>query len=79
MPYIQEHDKERVRGDGPKNAGELNFAITELILEYLDRKGLRYQNINDIVGALEGAKMEFTRRITNPYEDQKIKDNGDVY
>ena len=38
-----------------------------------------YQAINDIVGAVEGAKLEFVRRIVNPYEDKKIKENGDVY
>ena len=79
MPYIEDHDRERVIGDGPNNCGELNFAITDLLLEYLERKGLRYQTINDIIGALEGAKLEFTRRVTNPYEDKKIKENGDVY
>jgi len=42
-------------------------------------QGPSYQTINDIIGALEGAKMEFYRRVVVPYEDKKIKDNGDVY
>jgi hypothetical protein len=45
----------------------------------MDAKGKNYQTVNDIVGALEGAKMEFYRRAAAPYEDLKIKENGDVY
>jgi hypothetical protein len=41
--------------------------------------GLSYQTINDIVGALEGAKLEFYRRVAVPYEDKKIIENGDVF
>jgi hypothetical protein len=79
MPYIEDADRERVLGDGPKTAGELNFAFTYLILEYIDRKGENYQTLNDVMGALEGAKLELYRREIAPYEDTKIKKNGDVY
>lgn len=78
MPYIQEFKKDFASTD-PACAGELNYAFTELIIKYIERKGLSYQTINDIVGALEGAKMEFYRRVAAPYEDKKIKENGDVY
>lgn len=78
MPYIKQEDKERVLTTGPTNAGELNFALTVLVQGYFVNNGSRYQQINDIVGALEGCKLEFTRRVTNPYEDVKIKLNGDV-
>jgi len=40
---------------------------------------LRYQNINDLLGALEGAKLELYRRVAAPYEDEKVESNGDVY
>ena len=43
------------------------------------QKGLNYQTCNDVMGALEGAKAEFYRRVVGPYEDQKIEENGDVY
>jgi hypothetical protein len=79
MPYIQDHDRERVIGDGPKNAGELNYALTELVIEYMERTGKCYNTMNDIMGALEGCKLEFYRRVTAPYEDKKIEENGDVY
>ena len=78
MPYIKEEDKQKVRESIPTCAGELNFKITELVQAYFIQNGARYQQINDIVGALEGAKLEFTRRVTNPYEDSCIARNGDV-
>jgi len=53
--------------------------FTEVIKMYMKDHGLSYQTINDIVGALEGAKLEFYRRIAVGYEEQKRHDNGDVY
>ena len=79
MPYIDQNGRERLWEDVPQNAGELNYAITTIIDQYRYTKGFDYQTINDIVGALEGAKLEFYRRVVVPYEDQKIKENGDVY
>lgn len=80
MPYIKQIRKTCLEGgDDPKNPGELNFLVTECVKEYLDAHGLSYQTINDIMGALEGAKLEFYRRVAGPYEDIKIKENGDVY
>lgn len=63
----------------PINSGELNYCLTELCRLYLDSKVQNYNTINDIVGALEGAKLEFYRRIAVPYEEKKINQNGDVY
>lgn len=77
MPYIAK-DLRNMARCYPENAGELNYAFTVLIKDYYNKCPC-YQSINDIVGALEGAKLEFTRRITNPYEDQKIRENSDVY
>lgn len=78
MPYIKQDDRLRVRHEGATNSGELNFLLTELVQRYFVDNGGRYQQINDIVGALEGCKLEFTRRITNSYEDGKIRAHGDV-
>jgi hypothetical protein len=80
MPYIIEKLRHCLRvGDIAKNPGELNYQISDLINEYCTSKKLSYQTINDVVGALEGAKLEFYRRIAVPYEDTKIATNGDVY
>ena len=67
-------------GDEPRDPGELNFALTIIVDKYLqNRGGLRYAHINEVVGALECAKLELYRRVAAPYEDQKIKESGDVY
>jgi len=83
MPYIKWTDRFDLSGDnplrGPENAGELNYMITILLLDYWNTQKQNYQTLNDIIGALEGAKMEFYRRVVVPYEDDKIKQNGDVY
>ncbi len=80
MPYIKKEDRNRVEvSEVAENAGELNFLITQLLLYYLFHEKLSYRRINDCIGALEGAKMEFYRRVVVPYEEKKIEENGDVY
>ncbi len=81
MPYIDEVRRVKLLQfkDQPQNAGELNFLLTNLIANYISFKGEKYQHYNDIMGALEGAKLELYRRKIAPYEDKKIEENGDVY
>lgn len=79
MPYIADYKRAGVSRNGPTDAGELNYAITKLLDSYLIHEGLNYKNINDCLGACEGAKLEFYRRVAVPYEDKKIAENGDVY
>ena len=80
MPYIDPKNRYDLQvGFTPNNPGELNYLFTSLITEYLKTKKTSYQTINDILGALEGCKLEFYRRIAVPYEQDKIKTNGDVY
>ena len=80
MPYILRSRRVKLDGnrDLPRNAGELNYVITNIISEYYQQEG-GYSSINDVLGALEGAKLEFYRRVAAPYEDTKIQENGDVY
>lgn len=78
MPYIKAKDKARAL-HSPETSGELNFQLTQVVQDYVHRNGLTYQTLNDVVGALEGAKAEFQRRVVAPYEDIKIATNGDVY
>jgi len=78
MPYI----RQELRGYAeqfPDTAGELNYAITLLLTGYVSRQPRSYQALNDCLGALEGAKLEFYRRVVVPYEEQKRAENGDVY
>jgi hypothetical protein len=84
MPYIFKDMRDSLDPVGmtarqPTTEGELNFTITSLCVEYLEQKGLNYAHINEVVGVLECAKLEMYRRVASPYEDKKIKNNGDVY
>ncbi len=81
MPYIDAEARERLdRGGKPENPGELNYAITRLADDYLIRRGgVRYAHVNEVVGALECAKLELYRRVLAPYEDAKMAETGDVY
>lgn len=81
MPYIKEVDRRLLDAEWETSttAGQLNYSFTKLIKRYLIRKGESYQTYNDILGALEGAKLELYRRKIVVYEDKKIKENGDVY
>jgi len=76
MPYVDRAARERLKMEPlplPKHPGELNYLFTKLINSYMLTNGVSYQVINDIVGALEGAKMEFYRRVAVPYEEQKME------
>ncbi len=79
MPYIKQEDRNLNTILSPRTAGELNYSFTETIQNYVRTKGKSYQTFNDIIGALEGAKLELYRRRIADYEDVKIAENGDVY
>lgn len=81
MPYIEAAARERLSDETEfaVGAGELNYVLTRLCIQYFHDNGGRYQQINDVLGALEGCKLEFYRRLAAPYEDKKIIQNGDVY
>jgi hypothetical protein len=81
MPYVDEEARIRLdAGAAPESAGELNYVITRTVDEYLmQRGGLRYAAINEVIGVLECAKLELYRRIAAPYEDGKREGSGDVY
>jgi len=85
MPYIEQKRRIDLAEDLEaisrkiESCGELNYVITNLCINFLKRKGKNYQNINEVVGVLECAKLEFYRRLAGIYEDSKIISNGDVY
>lgn len=80
MPYLEKGVRASLEdGRVPGEAGELNYLVTKLCDAFLMKTGLSYKNINQAIGALECAKLELYRRIAAPYEDQKCRDNGEVY
>jgi hypothetical protein len=83
-PYIKKEEREDFKtalSNIPRlrNSGRLNYVITEICKLYISDMKESYQSYNDIIGALEGAKLEMYRRKVSKYEDIKIKENGDVY
>ena len=87
MPYVPQETRNNIHDDlaeagitwVPTNAGELNFLVSTFIANYIKANGLKYAVVNEMIGALECAKMELNRAIIGPYEDLKIQENGPVY
>jgi hypothetical protein len=81
MPYIAADARERLdRGGAPQSPGELNYVLSRTCDQFLsDRGGIRYAQLNEVIGALECAKLELYRRVAAPYEDRKRAASGDVY
>jgi hypothetical protein len=85
MPYLPSSQKEKIdRGlialnlSELKDSGSLNYAIHQVVAQYISQNKDSYQTYNDIIGALECAKMELYRRLVSDYEDRKILQNKDV-
>lgn len=57
-----------------KQTGNLNYFLFKLAKETC----FSYSDYKDFIGELEAAKLEIYRRQIAPYEDKKIKENGDV-
>ena len=85
MPYIKQIDRDRLdpqinalasKINTEARAGELNYIINQLMLKLIG-KG-KYSDINELIGAIDCAKLEFYRRKAVPYEDEKAKENGDL-
>ncbi len=87
MPYIKKEDRPEIdKMIEPlisylKNQkveevdGKINYAITKILKSVYSPK---YFNYNRAIGVLEAIKQEFYRKVVGPYEDEKIKENGDV-
>lgn len=79
MPYINAERKKFLEDHDPESVGDLNYLITKLLLKYLNARSVSYKTLNDIIGVLECAKLEFTDRIIRDFEDLKMRVNEDVY
>lgn len=88
MPYIEQ--KERLRWEQVLNefdeaisthvpsAGEMNYLITSFLHRWLQLVGIRYINLNAVIGIIECAKLELYRQVAAKYEDGKKDGNGSV-
>lgn len=82
-PHIDSLSSAIVELNENEFAGNLNYTINKLIQSILTKKNdhlslSKYSDWNEVVGALECAKIEIYRRLIAPYEDIKITENGDV-
>ncbi|MBI4078913.1 MAG: hypothetical protein HY429_01305 [Candidatus Levybacteria bacterium] len=55
--------------------GSLNYIVTKIIKQLYPQKYFHY---NRALGVLTAITHELYRRVVGPYEDTKIKENGDV-
>jgi hypothetical protein len=90
MPYIKNDEGARDFITGAQlsdvklfSPGDLNFAIHCLVERYLETnlglyKSIPYDMYATVKGVLGDVKDEITRRAQGPYEDAKIKENGDI-
>ena len=56
--------------------GEINYAFSRVISQTMCKPS--YSKIAMITGVLENIKQEFYRRVAEPYENIKIRSNGDI-
>ena len=58
-----------------KQDGALNYVFTKILKNLYP---LKYFHLNRALGVLSAVTSEFYRRVIAPFEDTKIKENGDV-
>ncbi|MFP4168891.1 MAG: DUF6899 family protein [Desulfonatronovibrionaceae bacterium] len=84
MPYIKLSKRGELDGlikdlaARVEEEGELNYCFYKLSTELIARVGESYAKLAMCSSAMEHAKLEWYRRRLSPYEDKKIKENGDI-
>ena len=87
MPYISQEDRktydekldalcEALEEEG-YDEGHVTYMLYMIVARWFKHIP-KYKSIARIRGVLLGTISEFDRRIAAPYEDEKIKENGDV-
>jgi hypothetical protein len=92
MPYIKQEKRDvldpaidellnalrELESDDPNNnmEGNINYVITRILKRVY--KGGGYRGVNDAMGMMLCAALEFYRKDAGPYEDQKEFENGTV-
>jgi hypothetical protein len=84
MPYIPPNRRTafdrslETLAEAITSEGELNYCIYKLSCLLVDRLGASYDNLSLCSSAMEHAKLEWYRRRVVPYEEEKIRQNGDI-
>lgn len=84
MPYIDKKSKSRLLPQLESifcdSEGELCYAVSVLMMEFCKhREPLNFSTLNSAIGAVRYAANHFEDRILKPYEQQKMRENGDIY
>ena len=81
MPYVNDFERPTLDKESfAETEGQLNYEITTLVSSFIQKHGgMRYSRVNEVIGAMECAKLELYRRLAAPYEDKKCQENGDAY
>lgn len=87
MPYIKPEDRPEIdkivtsliehlsKLPVEEQDGALNYAVTKVVKNVYPKK---YFHLNRALGVLTAIREEFYRTVIGPYEDTKIKENGEV-
>jgi len=92
MPYITQENKDKFTANADDNgvaeylsklslgdfAGHLNYLNFKIVKLWIKTNGKKYFAFASIIGTLICCVLEIYRRLVAPYEDEKIKKNGDV-
>jgi len=85
MPYVHKEIKDAMvdaierLGAFIQDKGDLNYAICELTGRFIIQEGeFNYTDMSEKIDAVHDAEAELRRRLLVPYEELKIKENGDV-
>ena len=90
MPYLSDEQKSKLDDaiidltttlteSNVSVPGGLNYIISQIVDRVVVKHGESYSIYNTLLGSVEAAKLEIYRRLIAPYEDTKIKENGDVF
>jgi regulator of sigma D len=95
MPYIPQDKRKELnnymqkildyiqKSENDIQIGEMNYIISNLINTYIEKtknnNTFNYNVCNNLIGLLECSKLELYRMVISEYEDQKIKQNGNLY
>ena len=88
MPYIKRSERQQyqqavselarlIPQDRMARPGHVNYVVS-LLIEKVYGKAMRYADHNEAMGALSCIAQELYRRKTAPYEDLKIREEGDL-
>ena len=94
MPYLKQEDRARLdrpitalvdvilflsEVNEVGVAGQVNYIIARLFNSLWRGTKANYAGLNELIGAIECAKLEIYRRLAARYEDAAVKRNGDVF